>query len=179
MSGRRKKIPEDIKPEEISDTQTEFYAAGGKEVSKDEFAEAVFATAQEPDVTPEVEETKVNEEPEVVETPAVAEESASEPAAKPQTAHDIAQSIRAEIRAALSAAPKRNDATTMPTIVNLRCKTGDFHFMMPQFDAATVQRLWDRYKDTVEPEQFVSYLYTTMGLNPPKLYMFMNIVNIA
>ena len=162
MSGRRKKIPENIKSEDISDTQTEFYAAGGKEVSKDEFAEAVFATTQEPDVTPQV-----------------AEKPVTELAAKPQTAHEIAQSIRAEIKATLSVAPKRNDGTTMPTIVNLRCRTGDFHFIMPQFDALTVQKLWERYKGKVDPEQFVSYLYTTMGYNPPKLYMFMNMINIS
>ena len=93
--------------------------------------------------------------------------------------YELAVTIRNDIMETMSKAPKRNDATTMPAIVNLRCKTGDFHFMMPQFDAITVNKLWLKYKGEVSPEQFVSYLYTTMGLNPPKLYMHMNIINIA
>ena len=104
----------------------------------------------------------------------------SEPAASaPKTAYEIATAIREDIKRTIDNSPKRNDATTMPAIVNLRCRTGDFHFMMPQFDAKTVGRLWDKYKNTIEPEQFVAYLYTTMGLNPPKLYMFMDIINIS
>lgn len=99
--------------------------------------------------------------------------------AAPLTAHEIALAIRKDMKDTLQNAPKRNDATTMPAIVNLRGRTGDFHFMMPQFDAATVQKMWNKYKDRLSPEEFVNYLYSTMGLNPPKLYMFMNVVNIA
>ena len=95
------------------------------------------------------------------------------------TAHEVAMNIRKEIKTTIQNAPKRNDATTMPAIVNLRGKTGDFHFMMPQFDAATVQKLWNKYKNRLEPEEFVNYLYSTMGLNLPKLYMKMDIVNIS
>ena len=97
----------------------------------------------------------------------------------PRSPYEIAMTIREDIKTTMSKAPKRNDATTMPAIVNLRCKTGDFHFTMPQFDAITVEKLWSKYKNDVTPEEFVSYLYTTMGLNPPKLYMFMNIINIS
>ena len=97
----------------------------------------------------------------------------------PMTAHEIAINIRNDIKATIQNAPKRNDATTMPAIVNLRGRTGDFHFMMPQFDARTVQKLWNKYKTRLSPEEFVNYLYSTMGLNPPKLYMSMDIIDIA
>ena len=124
------------------------------------------------------------EEPAPSPEPTVEEEIDSTQPSKPadpvpKTAHEFAMAIRNDIKQTIDRAPKRNDATTMPAIVNLRCRTGDFHFMMPQFDAKTVSRLWEKYKDTIEPEQFVAYLYTTMGLNPPKLYMFMDIINIS
>ena len=124
------------------------------------------------------------EEPEVMIEPKPAEEKPAEPeppaqAAPPQTAYERALSIREDIKKTMMAAPKRDDATTMPAIVNLRGRRGDFHFIMPQFNAIAVKMLWEKYKTIVEPEQFVNYLYTTMGFNPPKLYMYMNIINIS
>lgn len=135
----------------------------------------------------DVEEPEVMIEPEViaeekqVDEPVVEEGAYVIPEVKvpPRSPYEIAMAIREDIKTTMSKAPKRNDATTMPAIVNLRCKTGDFHFTMPQFDAITVEKLWLKYKNDVTPEEFVSYLYTTMGLNPPKLYMFMNIINIS
>ena len=136
---------------------------------------------------------KKKEEPEVIEetddTVIIDEQTAVEddapnyviPEAKipPRTPYETAVALRDDIKETLSRAPKRNDATTMPAIVNLRCRTGDFHFLMPQFDALAVKNLWEKYKNDVSPEQFVSYLYTTMGLNPPKLYMYMHVINIS
>ena len=132
----------------------------------------------------DVGETEITAPADTVETPVVVEDDKPnyvipEVKTPPRSPYEIAMAIRNDIKETMSKAPKRNDATTMPAIVNLRCKTGDFHFMMPQFDAVTVEKLWSKYKDAVTPEEFVSYLYTTMGLNPPKLYMFMNIINIS
>ena len=138
----------------------------------------------------DIEEPEVMIEPEVIaeeepvakaDEPAITKETYVIPEVKvpPRSPYEIAMAIREDIKTTMSKAPKRNDATTMPAIVNLRCKTGDFHFTMPQFDAITVEKLWSKYKNDVTPEEFVSYLYTTMGLNPPKLYMFMNIINIS
>lgn len=89
--------------------------------------------------------------------------------------------LREIIRSTMMNAPKRNDGTTMPSTVNLRCATGgDMYFIMPQFEALTVQKLWDRAKKMgVSPEGFVNCLYTTMGYNPPKLYMYKNEINIV
>lgn len=134
-----------------------------------------ISTPVAPEVPPVVAE-EVENPP--VEEKAPVTEPEVQPSA-PKTAHEISMSIRDEIKSALQNAPKRNDATTMPAIVNLRCRTGDFHFMMPQFDAKTVQKLWNKYMDRLQPEEFVNYMYTTMGLNPPKLYMFMDIINIS
>ena len=96
----------------------------------------------------------------------------------PESINFLAADVKAYIKEVLSKAPKRNDATTMPAIVHLRCRTRDMHFLMPQFDANTVQKLWNKLKNRISPEEFVSYLYSAMGLNPPKLYMFTNTVNI-
>lgn len=128
----------------------------------------------------EVPATEVAEEPEPEEALQVEpDEKLKSRIVTPETPNYVAMDVKALIRSTLSDAPKRNDATTMPAIVNLRCRTGDMHFVMPQFDANTIQRLWYKCKNQVTPEEFVSYLYSVAGLNPPKLYMYMNIVNIS
>lgn len=130
----------------------------------------------EPAPIPEVkEETGTKNSPIIDDLPEMKE---TKEIVTPESINFVASDVKAYIKEVLSKAPKRNDATTMPATVNLRCKTGDMHFIMPQFDAVTVQKLWYKVKDKVTPEEFVSYLYSAMGLNPPKLYMYSYTVNI-
>ena len=98
--------------------------------------------------------------------------------ATPESINYAVANVKKYIKERLDNAPKRNDATTMPAVVKLRCRTRDMYFLMPQFDAKTIQKLWNELKDRISPEEFVRYLYSVAGLNPPKLYMFMNTVNI-
>lgn len=87
--------------------------------------------------------------------------------------------VRTAVRAALLNAPKRNDGTTMPSPVTLRCNTGDMYFIMEEFDPITVENLWRKFRNLVSPEEFVICLYTAMGLNPPKLYLYRKDISIV
>ena len=126
---------------------------------------------------PEVVTTTVTEENYVFQTTEVKEEVVEAPPespkviATPETPYSPIPEIREIIRQTMATAPKRNDGTTMPAVVTLRCSAGDMYFLMPQFDAATVRSIWNRVKNKINPEEFVICLYTTMGLNPPKLYI--------
>lgn len=96
-----------------------------------------------------------------------------------ETPYSPAIEVRELIRETMINAPKRNDGTTMPTPVSLRCSAGDMFFIMYQFDATVVENLWLKVKGKVTPEEFVNYLYTTMGLTPPKLYIYRKDIAIA
>ncbi len=125
-------------------------------------------TPKEAPVTPVIESKPVKEE-----------EKRPVYVATPESPYIPALEVCALIKETMSKAPKRNDGTTMPTPVSLRCSTGDMYFIMYQFDAVTVENLWNRVKNKVTPEEFVSYLYTTMGLTPPKLYLYRKDIAIA
>lgn len=156
--SRRKKVVEE-QPEIIVENITPTVSNGEPEVVTTTVTEENYKLQ----TTPEVEETGVTNSPAPPTPPKIA--------ATVETPYSPIPEIREIIRQTMANAPKRNDGTTMPAVVTLRCSAGDMYFLMPQFDAATVRSIWNRVKNKINPEEFVICLYTTMGLNPPKLYI--------
>ena len=112
-------------------------------------------------------------------------QASAEPVAKPkvvctpESPYNPALEVRKLIRETMATAPKRNDSTTMPSPVTLQSNVGSVYFIMDYFDANTVESLWNKVKSLVTPEEFIIYLYTTMGLTPPKLYLYRKDLIIA
>lgn len=134
---------------------------------------------QVPDTSEETSEKSNEPASPIVESTPTPEEKKPLFVATPETPYVPALEVCALIKERMASAPKRNDGTTMPTPVSLRCSTGDMYFIMYQFDATVIEGLWREVKNKVTPEEFVSYLYTTMGLAPPKLYLYRKDIVIA
>ena len=113
---------------------------------------------------------EIKPEPAPAEEPKIASTATQVP--NPEEPYNPLTEIRNLIKQTMISAPKRNDGTTMPSPVTLRCSAGDMYFIMYHFDAVTVERLWAKVRHMTTPEGFVNCLYTTMGLTPPKLYLY-------
>lgn len=152
--------------------------SGRPRKKRESVEEQIIEEISEPVIEPVVEE--IVPEPDVEELPPepIIKKKASVKMCTPESPFNPDTDIRVAVRAALTNAPRRNDGTTMPSPVTLRCHTGDMYFIMSEFDPVTVENLWRKFRNLVSPEEFVICLYTAMGLNPPKLYLYRKDIHI-